>query len=158
MKSIYFTLLLICFTASAVKAIGNSESKPDGPVVTIYVEFGKRPGCAIWWTICSVKFGGVGMSSTIESGPTSSGYAGGGGGGGGASSWILRIPRKNLATYYPQFLSRLEGKSTVTFDDGFVFPSEFSQALGTSKELKFDVNEAYPLRFENDEFVITFPL
>ncbi len=153
MKQIIITALLSVLLLASGNAVTLTNVPPDGPKFTITIEIGRKPSCIMAWALCNVTFGGFGLTANAESFPAS-----GGSGGGGGGSWRIYIPRDNFAKYYPSYLIKLDGKSTVTFVESFTVPADVKKALGSMKDLVIQGNVAYPLTYENGEFVITFPL
>ena len=149
MKKVYLSLMLSLLCLVSVMAKEKPSLATEGPKITITVEIGRRPGCVMAWAICDFTIGGLGLAANAESLP---------GGGGGGGSWILTLPRDNFAKQYPAYLSKLDGKSTVTFESSFIVPVDVQKALGSPKELVIQGNVAYPLKYVNGEFVMTFPL
>ena len=145
-------ILALTFFAFS-KANYAERISPDWPKITITIEIGQLITCIPAWSICKIDIGAGLLAATAEAIPPGSGSGGGGGG-----SWVLSLPRENFARYYPAFLVKLDGKSTVTFEDSYTLPVEVQKALGAKKPLVIKENEAYPLKFENGEYVITFPL
>ncbi len=158
MKKVILTLLLgLVFVASTKANPYNNPSK-DGIVITVTIEIGQPITCIIYWSICKITVGGSGLTGTAELLQTSDEKnAGGGGGGGGAGSWVVNFPRDNFSKYYPGYLSKLDGKNTVTFDATYVVPPDVAKALGTTRELVIQGNVPYPLKYENGVYTITFP-
>ncbi len=153
MKHLLLSLLLSCIFLVPGNA-GISEWFPvEGPKITISIEIGIRPNCILAWAICHIEMEGLGLNATIQTFPVEDGSGGGGGG-----SWLLTMPRQNLARYHPEFLVKLDGKSTVTFEDTYVVPSDVKNALGSAGDLVIKGNTPYPLKHKNGEYVITLPL
>ena len=125
----------------------------EWPKITITIEIGHVITCIPAWSICKIDIGAEMLGATAEAFPP-----GGGSGGGGTGSWILSLPRDNFAKYYPGYLVRLDGKSTVSFENSYTLPVEVQTALGVKKPIVVKANVAYPLKFENGEYIITFPL
>lgn len=144
----FVALTFIAFS----KANYTERIPPEWPKITITIEIGRVITCIPYWSICKVDVGVGLLAATAEAIPPGSGSGGGGGG-----SWILSLPRENFAKYYPDFLVKLDGKSTVTFQDSYTLPIQVQQALGAKKTLVVKANVAYPLKFENGEYIITFP-
>jgi hypothetical protein len=153
MKKLILTMILALMVFAVSKANNAERISPEWPKITITIEIGQLITCIPYWSICRLDVGVGLLAATAEAFPSGSGSGGGGGG-----SWILSLPREKFAIYYPAFLAKLDGKSTVTFEGSYTLPVEVQKALGAQKTLVIKANETYPLKFENGEYVITFPL
>ncbi|MBK9984987.1 MAG: hypothetical protein IPP15_21925 [Saprospiraceae bacterium] len=71
---------------------------------------------------------------------------------------MISISRDNFAKYYPGYLSKLDGKNTVTFESSYQMTSDIKKALGTTRDLVIQGQVPYPLKYENGVYTITFPL
>lgn len=157
MKKVILTLLLGFVIQIAVKANSLPEVPPDGIKVTITFEIGTPIVCAIDWSICKINVGFGFLTATAESLSATDGGAGSGSGGGGGRSWALNIPRDNFAKAYPEYLSKLDGKNTVTFNSSYTLNPEVKKALGLTGDVVVKGGVAYPLKYENGVFTITMP-
>ena len=157
MKKAFLSFLLSLIFLTVGKSNDAESISGDWPKITITIEIGQPITCIIDWAICRVDVGVGMLAATAESFPEG-GTSGGGSGGGGGGSWKIYLPRENFARYYPDYLNKLDGKSTVAFNDTYVVPENVQKALGAKQTLVIKGNVAYPLNYENGEFVITFPL
>src|SRR5688500_11671981 len=148
MKIILSCLLATFAMVMSVHAIPCDPPVVDGPKITIHIEIGLPLVCT-GWGLCAWDISASSKGASME-------LDGSGGGGGG--SWILRIPRTDLATNNPEALKYFDGQRTVSFPDTYVAPESIKNALGTFKDLIIQKNSTYPLKFENGEYVITVPL
>ena len=153
MKKVLLTLFLSLIFLISSKANGNDRAISDFPKITITVEIGIPPTCFIAWQICRITVGVGTLAATAESFPV-----GDGSGGGGGRSWIMNIPRENFVKYYPDYAQKLDGKNSVTFEKSYALPDDVKKALQLSGDVVIKGNVAYPLKYENGEFTITFPL
>src|SRR5687767_6826125 len=158
MKTIISLLFMTVISMSQLRASDIKAPDYDGPVITIAIEIGIPPMCIWGWRICKITFGGPaptkeGLSGVIEYNPKTSG---GGSGGGGGSSWTLTFSREDFSKYYPDFLSNVDGKNTVTFEGSYTLPSEIRDALGATQDLMIKEKTPYPIVFVGGNYSITF--
>lgn len=152
-------LLFALFIIDINKANTTTNPCVDGPKITISFEIGQPLTCLPRFSICDVDVTiGMSMSGNLEitTDPDGKGSGHGGGGGGGAS-WKLSFSRDNFSKFYPGYLTRIDGKNTVSFDDAFTIPAVVRKAMGATKELVVQANTPYPLKLENGLYTITFP-
>jgi hypothetical protein len=149
MKNVCLTFLFALSCLVLAKAEGVPCVPAEDIKITITIEIGMKPECSWAFSLCRITVGGSGLTANGESFPS---------GGGGGGSWKMYIPRESFAKYYPAFLSRLDGKTTVTFEGSYLIPEDLRKALGATHELNIEANVPYPLKFENGQYVITFPL
>lgn len=150
MKNLLLTILLILGLILDGRSASNVKCDSDGPKLQLTLEIGRKSKDCDGWGICGIDIKLTGLFAYVEIGP--------GSGGGGGGSWILTIPKANLLRYEPGMTSVLDGKNTVRFEDQFIFPAEVKERLGSAKDLIIQGNSTYPLRFENGNYIITFPL
>lgn len=152
MKILILLSIAVLLITGPLKSIGASESINDGPILGLYIEWGRRPDCEGSEGLCRWRLITTDSPDPI---PTISMN---GGSNGVDGSWSLNLPRGVLSATNPVFLAKLEGKTTVTFPETFIAPKEFSKALGTAKDLIIKGNTSYPVVYENGVFTINFPL
>ena len=149
MKTLLSFLILFI---TGFNAVANTSFPKEsvGPKVNITLEIGQPLTCFISWGICKIGIGIdiLGIAGTLEDGP---------GGGGGGGSWILSISKQEFAKKYPQFLSKLEGQSMVSFPDTVLFPENVKLAMSSPKDILLQGNSTYPVREKDGFFVIQFP-
>lgn len=124
----------------------------DGIKVRIVVEFGDGRTCE-GWGICDVDF--IITSSTDF-------YDRLGGIVGNVSitpdnkHLELAFTRDDLLKYQPEKLALVDGRSEVTFVEGYVFPKEVQEELNAEREVEIKPG-TYPLTFIDGLFTIKFP-
>lgn len=148
MKKLCLTLFLGAVVFICGHAREHVKTPTEGPKFTITIEFGKKPYCTLAVAICNIDAGFDGMLGSAESSPD----------GNGGGSWLVSIPRQNVAKYYPALLEKFDGQSAITFEETYVLPSDVQKALGSPKQLIIQANSTYPMRTVGDQFVIVFPL
>jgi hypothetical protein len=159
MKKVILILFVTLLFQGSNKACGNENLLPDWPKVTITVEIGMPITCANGLGVCRIDIGIQFLAGTAEVlQAASDGGVGHGGGGGGGGSWMISIPRENMVKYYPNYLSKFDGQKTVTFEDSYAVPANVRKELGVANEIVIRGHVAYPLKFENGEYIITMPL
>ncbi len=58
---------------------------------------------------------------------------------------------------YIDLLIQFDGNNLVTFPDKYVLPQDIRKALGAVDDLIIHANTPYPLKYENGEYIISFP-
>lgn len=148
------TIILLFATCIFCLSIISAESftyPDDGGRLTVTIEFGSGRDCT-GWGICDLdvlymsegyarSFGGLGGRLQVNE---SDGY------------FELAFSKDDLAKYQPDKLVLVDGKSEVTFDEGFVFSMEVQDNLDAEKPLEIKPG-TYPLKFIDGLFTIKFP-
>ncbi|MGB3080080.1 MAG: hypothetical protein WBB31_13430 [Saprospiraceae bacterium] len=155
MKKVTLMLFVTLMFMVTNTALCRDNLPSDGIKIIITIEVGVPIICTPAWSICKVGLGGSALTGTAELLETADGKSTGPG---SARSLMISISRDNFAKYYPGYLSKLDGKNTVTFESSYTFPPEVKKALGSSTDLIIQGNMAYPLTYGNGVYTITFPL
>ncbi|MGB3080078.1 MAG: hypothetical protein WBB31_13420 [Saprospiraceae bacterium] len=160
MKKVILTLLVTIIFLGTKNAKANVNLPEDWPKITITIEIGLQPACTTNWSICKVDIGIgflAGSAELIQA--TDDGKSTGhGGGGGGGGSWMINISRENFAKYYPGYLPKMDNQTSVTFESTYRLPDNVKKALGSVNDLVIQGQVAYPLKYENGFYTITFPI
>ena len=152
MKQLSIILILATFHMLPLKAHGNDPLKPLVGK-KILVEIGQFPGCYLLG-ICRITFinshpGGLGMpyqDSKSDNILLSEEL----------KSFEIQLSRDRLLESQPDKLEYLDGKSSVTFTQGYDIPVEVESALNASRDLMIRPG-TYPLTFIDGIFTIKFP-
>ncbi|MGB3080084.1 MAG: hypothetical protein WBB31_13450 [Saprospiraceae bacterium] len=156
MKKVILTLLVAVLIIVTNTAYCNGNRPADGIKITITIEIGSPVTCIPWWNICKIYPGSGALTGTVELVQPGDDQVVGHGG--GVGSWLISVPRESFAKYYPGYLSKLDGKNTVTFESSYQMTSDIKKALGTTRDLVIQGQVPYPLKYENGVYTITFPL
>lgn len=147
--------ILIC--AACLLGFSNLLAKPITPPdgggrlsVLLYLGHGRQ--CE-GWGICdmdivyisdvSVFGGGPGFGGRLQISPDNSHIE-------------LTFSRDDVIKYQPEKMVFLDGKSEVTFEEGFVFSDEVREGLEADKDLRINPG-SYPLSFVDGLFTIKIP-
>ncbi len=155
MKKVILTLVVAVLCIATKTAYCNGNLPADGTKITIVIEFGAPGSCIPWWNICNIHPGYGALTGTVELLQAGDDKEVGQGTRG---LWMISIPRESFAKFYPGYLSKLDGKNTVTFESSYKVTPDIKKALGTTRDLVIQGQVAYPLTFENGVYIITLPL
>ncbi len=148
MKTLLVTFIIGILGISSMFA--NVRIPPTDVLKIFFIfEIGKKPSC-IEWSICDV---GVFFSSW--------GALGGGLMGGllvdkNKGFFELDFSRDDLIKYQPEKLALIDGRTSITFDEPYVFPKEIQKALGAEKDLLIPKGD-YPVVIRDNIYTIKFP-
>jgi len=146
MKRIFFIALIGILFSSAFA----------GPTITVKVEIGKKKingqpvtGCP-QFGFCRISIENIGAGTENMSKGTLQVSD-------DAKSVTIGIQEADILRYQPDKINYFQKKTSVTFDEDFVFPEDINNAAKASKPLVIKAG-TYPLSYKDGIYYITFTL
>lgn len=148
----HLTIILILTFSLLIPSYANGvEPKTPSCGRRFIVEIGQFPNC-LFLGLCRIIFLGAGpMGTNMTDSPSDNIIISD-----DLKSFEIQLSKERLVNSQPDKLEYFEGKSTVTFTQGYEFPSEIRSALNASKDLMVRPG-TYPLTFVDGIFTIKFP-